>query len=115
MLVFASVAALHLVNEWGMSYADLIPYATPGFIAFGVCAILAGWIADKWSREGMMVVFFIGIGLSSMVAGLADSPIEIAIGLTLIGFFAAIYQICRIPYPVEQKFLVTSKSDRYKK
>lgn len=91
MLVFATVAALHLSSEWGLSYAALIPYATPGFIAFGVCAIVAGWIADKWSREGMIVVFFIGIGLSSIAAGMASSPLQIAIGLTLIGIFAAIY------------------------
>jgi MFS family permease len=91
MLVFATVAALRLNIEWGMSYAELIPYATPGFIAFGLCAILAGWIADKWSREGMIVVFFIGIGISSMLAGLANSPLQIAFALTLIGIFAAIY------------------------
>jgi MFS family permease len=91
MLVFASVAALRLTSEWNMSYAALIPYATPGFIAFGVCAVLAGWIADKWSREGMIVIFFIGIGISSILAGLANTPIQIALGLTLIGIFAAIY------------------------
>ena len=45
-----------------MSYAELIPYATLGFVAFGICAIPACWLADKWSREGMMAVFFIGIG-----------------------------------------------------
>ncbi len=91
MLVFATVAALHLGSEWGLSYAALIPYATPGFVAFGICAILAGWIADKWSREGMIVVFFIGIGTSSIAAGMANNPLQIAIGLTLIGIFAAIY------------------------
>ena len=66
MLVFATVAALTLSHEWGMSYAELIPYATPGFVAFGVCAVPAGWLADKWSRKGMMFVFYIGIGLSSI-------------------------------------------------
>ena len=91
MLIFASVAAFQLYSEWGMSYASLIPYATPGFIAFGVCAILAGWIADKWSREGMMVIFFIGIGVSSILTGMANNPLQIAVGLTLIGVFAAIY------------------------
>jgi MFS family permease len=91
MLIFASVAALRLNDEWGMSYAELIPYATPGFVAFGVCAILAGWIADKWSRAGMIVIFFIGIGLSSILAGMASSPLQIAAGLSLIGVFAAIY------------------------
>ena len=91
MLIFATVAALRLADEWGMSYAALIPYATPGFIAFGIGAIPAGWIADKWSREGMMVIFFIGIGASSIVTALAGSPIEIAAGLFAIGLFAAIY------------------------
>ena len=91
MLVFASVAALRLNSEWGMSYAELIPYATPGFVAFGVGAILAGWLADKWSREGMIVVFFIGIGVSSILSSMASNPLQIALGLTLIGVFAAIY------------------------
>ena len=91
MLIFATVAALRLTGEWGMSYAALIPYATPGFIAFGVGAIPAGWLADKWSREGMMVIFFIGIGASSIVTALAESPVEIALGLGAIGLFAAIY------------------------
>ena len=91
MLIFATVAALRLAEEWGMSYAALIPYATPGFIAFGIGAIPAGWIADKWSREGMMVIFFVGIGASSIATALAGSPAEIALGLFAIGLFAAIY------------------------
>ena len=91
MLIFATVAALRLAGEWGMSYAALIPYATPGFVAFGVGAIPAGWLADKWSREGMMVIFFFGIGASAIATALAGSPLEIAIGLFAIGLFAAIY------------------------
>ena len=101
MLIFATVAALRLSQEWGMSYAALIPYATPGFIAFGVCAIPAGWIADKWSREGMMVVFFVGIGASSIATALADSPIGIALGLLAIGVFAAIYHPVGLAMVVE--------------
>ena len=91
MLIFATVAALRLADEWGMSYAALIPYATPGFVAFGICAIPAGWIADKWSREGMMIIFFIGIGASSIATAVADSPMQIAAGLFAVGVFAAIY------------------------
>ena len=91
MLIFATVAALRLAEEWDMSYSGLIPYATPGFVAFGICAIPAGWIADKWSREGMMIIFFLGIGASSIATALAGSPLEIAAGLFAIGVFAAIY------------------------
>lgn len=101
MLIFATVAALRLAGEWGMSYAALIPYATPGFIAFGICAIPAGWIADKWSREGMMIVFFVGIGASSIATALADSPIDIALGLAAIGVFAAIYHPVGLAMVVE--------------
>ncbi len=91
MLVFATVAALTLSQKWGMSYAELIPYATPGFVAFGLCAVPAGWVADKWRREGMMIVFYIGIGLSSIGSSLAETPLQIATGLFFIGVFAAIY------------------------
>ncbi len=91
MLVFASVAALSLSHEWGMNYGELIPYATPGFVAFGVCSVPAGWLADKWSRNGMMIVFYIGIGLSSIFTSLAETPFQIGTGLFSIGVFAAIY------------------------
>ncbi len=91
LLVFATAAALTLARDWGMSYAELIPYATPGFVAFAVCSIPAGWIADKWSRQGMMAIFFIGIGMSAILAAQADTPLQIAFGLFAIGVFAAIY------------------------
>ena len=101
MLIFATAAALRLTTEWGLSYSELIPYATPGFIAFGVCAIPAGWLADKWSRQGMMLIFFIGIGLSSILTGLVNSPVQIAISLTAIGVFAAIYHPVGLAMVVE--------------
>ena len=91
MLVFATAAALSLVHDWGMNYADLIPYATPGFVAFGAFSVPAGWVADRWSRKGMMVIFFIGIGLSSVLTSLAKSPLQIGIGIFCIGLFASIY------------------------
>ena len=91
LLVFATAAALTLARDWGMSYAELIPYATPGFIAFAACSVPAGWIADKWSRQGMMAIFFIGIGSCGVLTAMADTPVQIAFGLFGIGVFAAIY------------------------
>ena len=101
MLLFATVAALALIHDWGMTYAQLIPYATPGFIAFGVCAIPAGWLGDKWSRAGMMAVFFVGIGISSILTGFAQSPLQIGAGLLAIGIFGAIYHPVGIAMVVE--------------
>lgn len=91
MLVFATVAALALYRDWGIGYAELLAYATPGFFAFGVFALPAGWIADRWSRDGMMAVFFVGIGVVSILTSFANSPFQIGTGLFFIGVFAAIY------------------------
>ena len=91
LLIFATVAALALSKEWGMRYAELIPYATPCFVAFGIGSMPAGWIADKWNRNGMMAVFFFGIGLSSIFTSFAKTPIQISIGLFCIGLSASIY------------------------
>ena len=90
-LIFASVAALALVREWSVGYGDLLKYATPGFFAFGVFSYPAGYLADRGSREGMMVVFFVGIGAASIATGFAQSPLQVGIGLFVIGMFAAIY------------------------
>jgi len=101
-LIFATVAALALNREWGLGYADLLKYAAPGFFAFGVFALPAGWLADKWSREGMMSVFFVGIGLSSIATAFARTPVELAIGLFVVGVFAAIYHPVGLAIVVEK-------------
>ncbi|MBB5054943.1 MFS family permease [Afipia massiliensis] len=90
-LIFATVAALALSREWGLSYGELLTYATPGFFAFGLFALPAGWLADKWSREGMIAVFFVGIGASSIATAFAQTPLQMGIGLFVVGVFAAIY------------------------
>src|ERR1700741_725172 len=101
-LIFATVAALALHREWGLGYADLLKYATPGFVAFGVFALPAGWLADKWSREGMLSVFFVGIGMASIATSSARTPLEIVVGLFVIGVFAAIYPPVGLAIVVEK-------------
>ena len=90
MLIFPTVI-LALAREWQRPYSELLPLTLGGFIAFGAFALPAGWLADHWSRYRMMVVFFLGIGVSLFVTGFAASPWQLGLGLTLIGVFAAIY------------------------
>ena len=101
MLIFATVAALFLADAWNLTYDDLIPYGTAGLVAFGAFALLAGWLGDKWSREGMMSVFFLGIGASTIATGFADTPLQIGAGLLAIGVFAAIYHPVGLAMVVE--------------
>ncbi|OGA29346.1 MAG: MFS transporter, partial [Betaproteobacteria bacterium RIFCSPLOWO2_02_FULL_68_150] len=90
MLVFPT-AVVALAREWDRPYAELLPMALGGFIAFGAFAIPAGWLADHWSRYRVMAIFYFGIGASLALTGCAQSPWQIAAGLTLTGAFAAIY------------------------
>jgi MFS family permease len=90
MLIFPT-AVLAMGPEFGRPYSELLPLSLGGFIAFGAFSLPAGWLGDHWDRRSMIVVFFIGIGASSILTGLARTETQIAICLTLIGAFAAIY------------------------
>jgi MFS family permease len=90
MLVFPT-AVVSLARDWNQSYSELLPLAVGSFIAFGAFAIPAGWLADHWSRYKTLLLFFFGIGGSMILTGFAQTPWQIAAGLTLTGAFAAIY------------------------
>jgi MFS family permease len=90
MLIFAA-AVIVMGPALGMAYSELLPYATPGFVAFGAGSLLTGWLGDRWSRRHMMVIFFIGIGASMIAVGLVNTRLELGAALLSIGIFASIY------------------------
>jgi hypothetical protein len=90
MLIFPTVV-IGLEIVYGRSYAELIALGTPAFLAFGVFSLPAGWLGDRWSRRNMMALFYAGCGLSLVAAGLAPNLVVLAVALTALGLFAAIY------------------------
>ena len=90
MLIYPA-ALIVAAPSLGLGYGELLPYASPGFIAFGAGSLLMGWLGDVWSRRHMMVIFFIGLGLSLTATGLALTPLQIGVALFLVGAFASIY------------------------
>ena len=90
MLIFAA-AVIVMGPALGMAYSELLPYATPGFIAFGAGSLITGWLGDRWSRRHMMVIFFVGIGLSMISVGFVQTPLQLGAALLSIGIFASIY------------------------
>jgi MFS family permease len=90
MLIFAA-AVIVMGPALGMAYSELLPYATPGFVAFGAGSLLTGWLGDRWSRRHMMVIFFAGIGASMIAVGLVNTKLELGAALLSIGLFASIY------------------------
>src|SRR5712675_396187 len=90
MLIFAA-AVIIMGPTLGMAYSELLPYATPGFVAFGAGSLITGWLGDRWSRRHMMVIFFAGIGASMIAVGLVQTPLQLGAALLAIGLFASIY------------------------
>src|SRR6201999_1379570 len=90
MLIFAA-AVIIMGPALGMAYSELLPYATPGFVAFGAGSLLTGCLGDRWTRRHMMVIFFIGIGASMISVGFVNTPLQLGAALLAIGLFASIY------------------------
>jgi FSR family fosmidomycin resistance protein-like MFS transporter len=105
MLLYPTVV-LALEERWGMSYGDLLSLSLGGFVLFGLGALPAGWLGDRWSDEGMMVVFFVGTGVAAIATGLTDGPLALALGLAAIGLFGSIY------HPVGTAWLVRHAKNR---
>jgi FSR family fosmidomycin resistance protein-like MFS transporter len=105
MLLYPTVV-LTLEARFGLTYGELMWLAVPGMVLYGVAALPAGWLADRWSAERMMVVFFAGSGVAAIVTGFAPNPLGIALGLGLIGFFGSIY------HPVGTAWLVRNAENR---
>ena len=99
MILYPTVV-LALERAWGLPYGELIALSLPGFLLFGVGALPAGWLGDKWSAERMMLIFFVGTGLACIFTGLVDGPLGMAIGLGLIGLFGSIYHPVGIAWVV---------------
>jgi FSR family fosmidomycin resistance protein-like MFS transporter len=105
MLLYPTVV-LVLEGHWGMSFGELLSLSLGGFVLFGLGALPAGWLGDRWSAEGMMVVFFVGTGGAAIATGLTDGPIALAFGLAAIGLFGSIY------HPVGTAWLVRNAKNR---
>jgi MFS family permease len=90
LLIFPT-AVLALAPAWGMSYGEALAFGTAAFVTFGLGTLPAGWLGDRWSRTGLMSVFFVGIGGAAILTGLAQGPLTLTLSLGLLGLFASIY------------------------
>jgi MFS family permease len=90
LLIFPT-AVLALAPAWGMSYGEALAFGAAAFVTFGLGTLPVGWLGDRWSRTQLMTIFFVGLGASAILIGLAPGPVTLVIGLALLGLFASIY------------------------
>ena len=97
LLIFATAVTAIAVDFGLKGWEDLMPFGVGAFVMFGLGSLPAGRLGDLWGRRSMMIVFFFGMGVSSLLCALAQGPWQLAAGLTLIGTFASIYHPVGIP------------------
>lgn len=101
MLLYPTVV-IALERVFAAPYHELIGLMFLGNLMFGLGAIPAGYLGDRWGATGMMVAFFVGTGIASVLTGFATDLFEVAAGLTAIGIFASIYHPVGIAWVVRQ-------------
>ena len=89
--ILYATAVLHLPSVFDVPYGELLALSSVGLVLYGVGALPAGWLGDRWSQVGMMAVMFFGLGAGAIVTGLAEGTFQIFVGLSVIGLFASIY------------------------
>jgi MFS family permease len=100
LLIFAT-AVVAIARDWGMAWQDLMPYTAAAFALFGLGSLPSGRLGDLWGRRAMMIVFFIGMGLSALLVATATGVWHLATALTVMGAFASIYHPVGIPMLVQ--------------
>lgn len=94
---FSSVEQL-IADAFGVSQATTGLLGTSFRLPFGLCALAAGWLADRWGQKAMLVVYLVGCGLTSLflfsvgkTAAVTHNISVLFIALPILGLFASIY------------------------
>jgi len=102
LLIFATAVSA-IAIDFGMGrWEDMMPYTVGAFLMFGLASIPAGRLGDLWGRRPMMIVFFFGMGVSAIAVAFTQTPLQMAIALTVLGIFSAIYHPVGIPLLVQK-------------
>ena len=105
---FYFIIVLSIEKEWGLNYDELISLWTLGALLIGIGALPAGWLSDRWSRSSMMVIMFLGMGISSILCGLSNEKYLLFVGLSFLGLSCSIY------HPVGIAWVVNSSKKKEK-
>src|ERR671922_993155 len=101
LLIFATAVAA-IAADWGMLWQDLMPYTVGAFVMFGLGSLPAGRLGDLWGRRAMMVVFFLGMGVSGLLIGGAPGGWLLGAAPSLMGALSSLHPPVGVPTLAEQ-------------
>ncbi len=106
MAAFFPYIAVGMAASWGAPGQPLdhqvllLPVWQLAAFLIGLAALPAGWLSDRWSAPGMMVVMFLGMGGAAVACALVPDRNFLALEMALaaLGLFAAIYHAVGIAW-----------------
>lgn len=90
-MVIFPVIVLPFSREKGLPISEVFPLSFLMYLLYGMLALPAGYLADRWSKVGMLKICMIGTGLSSLGAAFSTGTGDFGFFLALIGFFCGLY------------------------
>ena len=87
---FASVELL-VADDFGISKAQTGVLATYIGFPFGFCALMAGWMADRFGAKRLLLVYLIGCSAAALLTFLSTSLGALSLAMFTLGTFASIY------------------------
>ncbi len=91
MLVFPALV-LPFSRKMNMGMAQVLELSFWMYLLFGLTALPWGLAADRWGSRALMGIYFMGAGISAIIAAFnVDSPVRLCLALAGVGFFSGIY------------------------
>lgn len=90
-MVIFPVIVLPFSREMGLPISEVFPLSFLMYLLYGMLALPAGYLADRWSKVGMLRICMIGTGLSSLGVAFSTGTGDFVFFLALIGFFCGLY------------------------
>ena len=90
MLVFPSLVT-PLREELGLGLGEAVELAFFGYLVYGLGALPAGLITDRWRARWMLAICLSIAGLGAVLAGMSGTPAALTLSLGLVGLGASIY------------------------
>jgi MFS family permease len=89
-LIFPAVLLL-VQQEFGLSFTTLGLLANLALLCFGLGALPAGLLTDRFGGHRVLAVWLLGGSAACLGIGLSDGAAGLAVGLTLLGSFASLH------------------------
>jgi MFS family permease len=90
VLVFPAVT-IPIVNSLGMPLENVITLSFLMYLLYGVGALPAGYIVDRWQAKWMLLIGVFAMGVGLTLAGTLATARAIPVSLMIVGLGASIY------------------------